>query len=91
MSLRTGATRKGLGAGATRQLAGGISQRTGNQHTTKKFTTTRSGGSSATGGGQQNIYMIKAFGRDELINCEPEDLIPRPGALTEQPDAAKAA
>ena len=33
--------------------------------------------------------MIKAFGRDEYINCEPEDLIPRPGALTDAPDAKK--
>lgn len=33
--------------------------------------------------------MIKRFGGDEYVNCEPEDLIPRPGALTDQPDANK--
>ena len=33
--------------------------------------------------------MIKAFGRDEYINCEPEDLIPRPSTKDDKPEDKK--
>jgi hypothetical protein len=76
MSLRTGATRKVLASGATKQLAGGISQRfTGAKHTgTKKFTTTKSGGSSSAAGEQDKYLRVNPITK-ETKEARPDPLI----------------
>lgn len=83
MSLRaTGATRKGLGGGATRGLHGGPSQRTGPRGagTTKRFTT-RSGGTTSASQNEQDKDMKYNEHLKEWVNAKPKPLIKMPEEL----------
>ena len=90
MSLRaTGATRKGLGAGATRQLHGGPSARTGPRGGTSKFITGAKSGTRtdvSTVEKQLNIMLYDGKYQD----CAPKPMYKKQEVIEEKVDPNKA-